>query len=261
MSSPVRLRGVMFVGAHPDDETIMAGGVLAMLSSRGVPVTLVCATDGRGGEAGEVPGADTPDALARVRAGELRCAAEALGAARLVQLGYEDPVIGPEAELYPFAADEETLASQIAGLAHDHGVDVLLTHGSDGDYGHPAHQQVHRAVRRAAECHAPGLLVYSAAAQVPGIEDRLWNVSDPAHLALPIDPWAEAKIAAMLCHRTQHPLFKRRRNLQTVAEALRPVEGFFRQWPPVPRGAVPDDPFAALLIEAGAWTPQHSPAE
>jgi shikimate kinase/LmbE family N-acetylglucosaminyl deacetylase len=247
------LRGVLFVGAHPDDETIMAGGTLALLASQGVPVHVVCATDGRGGEAGGVPEAATPDDRARVRESELRCAVAALGINDLTLLGYEDPLIGPGEELFGFAADDAALTDQITRLIQAQPVDVVLSHGSNGEYGHPAHIQVHRAVQRAVRENTPDVIFYSVAARVPQIMDRIWNTSDPAHLALDIRPWAEAKLAAMECHRTQHELFKRRRKLQTVREAIRFVESFHRHWPD--RGT-PDDAFAAQLVAAGAWRPK-----
>jgi LmbE family N-acetylglucosaminyl deacetylase len=249
-------RGVLFIGAHPDDETIMAGGTLAMLRTRGVPTHILCATDGRGGESGGVPGADTPDERARIRLEELRCAAIALGASNLTWLGYIDPIMGPDDQLFGFAADEETLAAQFAGIIREWDVDVVLTHGSDGEYGHPAHVQIHRAVLRAAREHTPDVLVYGGCALVPTIEDRLWNMHDRAHLALDITPWQDAKIAAMLCHATQHELFKRRRSLQTVQEAIRLVEAFHRHWPPVSESELPEDAFGAVLRAAGAWTPE-----
>lgn len=249
------LRGVIFFGAHPDDETIMAGGTLAMLHARGVPVYVVCATDGRGGESGGVAEASTPEALAAVRLEELRCATAALGVDGLTWLGYEDPVMGPDEELFGFAAHEATLVAQVAAHILEKDVSLVLSHGSDGEYGHPAHVQMHRAVARAVREQVPDVLFYSVGALVPGIEDRLWNTSDPAHLGLDITPWIEAKHAAMLCHRTQHALFKRRRELATVREAVRTVESFHRHWPPVDGLAMPDDAFAALMRSAGAWQP------
>ncbi len=252
------LSRVLFVGAHPDDETVMAGGTLAMLSARGVTVTVLCATDGRGGEDGGVPEAATLEGRARVRERELRCATEALGVQHLILLGYVDPPIGPDETLYPFTDDEETLIGQIAAVIQQTRAQVVLTHGSDGEYGHPAHVQVHRAVLGAVQRSAPEVYVYGVAGHLPDVEDRLWNVSDPAHLALDITPWFEAKHAAMLCHHTQHALFKRRRNLRTVREAVRTLETFHRHHPPVPPGALPDDPFASALLAAGAWQPLHS---
>lgn len=253
------LSRVLFVGAHPDDETVMAGGTLAMLASRGVSVTVLCATDGRGGEDGGVPEAATPEGRARVRERELRCAVQALGVNGLILLGYVDPPIGPDGALYSFTDDEDALVGQIAQAIWQTRAQVILTHGSNGEYGHPAHVQVHRAVLRAVHENAPGVWVYGVAGCVPEVEDRLWNVNDPAHLALDITPWIEAKHAAMLCHRTQHALFKRRRRLRTVREAIRTLETFHRHHPPLPDGATPDDPFAEALRAAGAWQPVHNP--
>ena len=253
--SHTTLPGAIFFGAHPDDETVMAGGLLALLSARSVPTHVVCATDGRGGEAGGIPGTDTPDQLAAVRMGELRCATDALGVTTLTLLGYEDPRIGPGAELFGFAADEAALTRQIADAIRAANASVVLTHGSDGEYGHPAHLQVHAAVLRAVRAHALDVSVYGIAARVSDHEDRLWNTSDAAHVALDITPWIEQKHAAMLCHRTQHALFKRRRKLHTVREAIRTIESVHRFIPVSSNGAAPDDAFTALLLDAGGWRP------
>jgi LmbE family N-acetylglucosaminyl deacetylase len=247
--------GVIFIGAHPDDETVMAGGTLAMLHAQGVPTHVVCVTDGRGGDSSGVPGADTPDALARMRADELRCSVAALGVLSLTQFDYEDPVMGPDAQPFGFAADEEKLAAQIAAAIRAAQADIVLTHGSDGEYGHPAHAQVHRIVLRAVREHTPDVVLYGVAAFVPTIDDRIWNRSDPAHFALDTTPWIEAKEASMRCHRTQYVSFTRRRNLKTLREALRPVEAFHRHWP---ASDAPDDSFAALLRRVGAWVPDHA---
>lgn len=257
MSRADLIRSVLFVGAHPDDETIIAGGTLAMLHERGIYTHVICATDGRGGETGDVPEATSLDALAHIREAELQCAVDALGVDSLTFLGYEDPVVGPNDQLFGFAADETTLVNQIADLIRLKDVDVVMSHGSDGEYGHPAHVQIHRAVYRAIRERTPDVLFYSVAANVPGVDDHLWNASDPAHLALKIQPWVEAKLAAMMCHRTQHLLFKRRRQLTEVRDAIRLTESFRRHWPALPDSRVPDDSFATLLLEAGAWWPEQ----
>ena len=40
--------------AHPDDETMLCGGTLALLAQNGASVHYLCATRGEGGELGEV---------------------------------------------------------------------------------------------------------------------------------------------------------------------------------------------------------------
>jgi len=250
------LKSVIGFFAHPDDETVLAGGILAMLARQGVPVHVVCATRGEGGELGEPPVVLAQRDLGAVRMRELQCAVQALGAS-LTILDYVDPVIGPDDLLSPFEADFDTLAQQIATLARQKKADLILTHGADGEYGHPAHQLMHRAVMAAVARYEIKALVYTVAANVPTIEDRLWNSNQPAHLALDIRPWSAAKIKAMECHVSQHALFKRRRKLKRVAEALRSVESVRRMLPPLDDGEPPQDDFADLLRTAGAWTPQH----
>ena len=72
---------VLAVFAHPDDETILAGGILAMLAEQGATLHLLLATRGEGGEPGEPPLTERSQ-LGMVREAELRCAAEKLGAER-----------------------------------------------------------------------------------------------------------------------------------------------------------------------------------
>jgi LmbE family N-acetylglucosaminyl deacetylase len=248
------LRSVVCFFAHPDDETVLAGGIIALLVQQNIPVHVVCCTRGEGGELGEPPVVPRRELLGAAREAELRCAVQALGAS-LTLLDYVDPLIGPDEALMPFEADFDTLARQFVDIARKRQASLVLTHGSDGEYGHPAHQLVHRAVLRGIPHTLPDTFIYSVSALVPNIEDRLWNKSEPAHLALDIRAWAEAKLAAMECHVSQHALFKRRKNLQTLREALRTIESVRRQWPD-PHGEPPQDAFARLLRTAGAWEPR-----
>lgn len=242
---------VLIVCAHPDDETMLVGGTLALLSSRGLAVHILCATRGEGGELGEPPVCSREE-LGAVRERELHCAAERLGAASVQVLNYVDPLIGEDETLHPFKADFGTLTCEIQTAMSAVGADVLLSHGSDGEYGHPAHQLLHRATRQAVETAAQHATFYSFAANVPGIEDRIWNKSELAHLVLDVRPWLDVKEAAAMCHVTQHALF-RRRGARSIREALRTVESLHRHWPPL--DDIRQDPLADLLLAAGAWTP------
>jgi LmbE family N-acetylglucosaminyl deacetylase len=247
------LKSVLVVSAHPDDETMLLGGTIALLTGMGVPVHLLCATRGEGGEQGEPPLAPRTE-LGALRERELRCAAAALGIATVDILGYVDPLVGPDDELYPFQADFPTLTAQIRSAIRRVEADLVLSHGSDGEYGHPAHQLMHRATLAAVQASARSPLLYTFAACVPGIDDHIWNESEMAHLALDVRPWLDVKEAAALCHKSQNALFKRRRNLETVREALRTTESFHRYLPALNEG-YPQDPFADLLRAAGAWMP------
>jgi LmbE family N-acetylglucosaminyl deacetylase len=252
---------VLFVSAHPDDESLLAGGTLGLLAQRGHAVHIVCATRGEGGELGEPPVTEDRSQLGSIREDELRCAAAALGAKEVTMLDYIDPLIGPGDELYAFTADFGVLVAQLAGIMDRQAVDLILTHGTDGEYGHPAHRLIHNAVLEAVRTLDAPSVLYSAAAIVPGIEDHIWNKSDPSHLALNIEPWLEIKHAAVLCHVSQHALFKRRRKLTNVRDSLRRVESFHRRWPGVPPGEAPHDFFAEFLLGIGAWRPRHGERE
>lgn len=250
------LRSVVCFFAHPDDETVFAGGITAMLRQSGIPVHIVCCTRGEGGEWGDPPVVTQRELVGKTREAELLCAADALGASAQF-LDYVDPLVGPDDVLSAFAHDPDALAQELLGIARQRRADLVLTHGRDGEYGHPAHQAVYAAVMRAFPTMMPATLVYSVSALVPDIEDRLWNPSEPAHFALDIRPWGDAKLVAMECHVTQHALFKRRRNLQTVRDALRTVESVRRQYPPTHDPEPLDDAFAALLRTVGAWVPRR----
>src|SRR6202011_5486960 len=63
-------RVLMFVGAHPDDETFGPGGTLARYAAEGVRVVYACATRGEAGSA-------EPDELGGQRWAELMSAAKA----------------------------------------------------------------------------------------------------------------------------------------------------------------------------------------
>jgi hypothetical protein len=151
------------------------------------------------------------------------------------------------------SASTRTRTARRANLAQIRliGADIILSHGSDGEFGHPGARAVHRAARRAVEQHAPDAIFYGVSAWVPAIDDRLWNAAIPHIWRLDITPWIERKHAAMLCHRTQHALFVRRRALETVQQP-RDRRAFHRFWPPVPDGEAPDEAFARLLLDAGA---------
>lgn len=247
------IHSALVIGAHPDDETILTGGTLALLAEQGAQVHLVTATRGEGGDPGDPPLTDR-SLLGTLREAELRRAAEALGAASVTFLGYQDPLVGPDDEMYAFEADFDTLTAQLLGAIGELQPEVVITHGSDGEYGHPAHQLVHQAAR-AAVVHAPDPpLLYSFAAQMPGMDDHVWNVSDPAHLAIDIRPWLDAKEQAARCHASQERVLLHRHPGETLRQALRKVEAFHRHHPPAEDGA-PQDAFAELLLAAGAWRP------
>src|SRR5215510_112177 len=88
-----RLR-MMVIGAHPDDETLGFGGVLARYAREGVETSVLSATRGdRGryhGHAFGSPEHPGPQALGDIRERELREACRALGVGDVTVLDYGD---------------------------------------------------------------------------------------------------------------------------------------------------------------------------
>ncbi|SDX95144.1 GlcNAc-PI de-N-acetylase [Modestobacter sp. DSM 44400] len=86
-------REVAVCAAHPDDEVLGAGGVLAGLAAAGVSVHLVAVTDGEASHPGST--AVIPTGLAELRVLETDRALAALGVrARTTRLGLPDSGLG-----------------------------------------------------------------------------------------------------------------------------------------------------------------------
>lgn len=167
-------RTLVALHAHPDDEALLTAGTMARAAAQGHRVVLVVATDGALGLADETFGT-TGDALASTRSRELAASAEALGVARVVELGYADSGSGPE--LYPdppgrtrFARMPLTeAADRVAAVLAEERADVLLTYDRNGGYGHRDHVRVHEVGAEAARRHreASGLPLRVLEATVP----------------------------------------------------------------------------------------------
>lgn len=239
--------------AHPDDETILAGGTLVLLAEAGAQVHYVCATRGEGGEVGEPP-VCTQQELGQVREQELVCAVQALRGRSLTFLGYTDPLVGADGEVYAYSDNLAFVAGQLASSIDQFEADVVLTHGSNGEYGHPAHILTYQAALTAISArqmsgNAPWL--YSVAAAFPGHPyPRLANQNDRADLVLDITPVLERKLAAANCHRTQHALFVRWVSEQAgrpvaLSEVMMNVESLHRVTP-FPNGRKEDPVVLAL---------------
>lgn len=210
-----RAQRVVFVHAHPDDETISTGATLATLVESGAEVTVLTCTRG---ELGEV----IPDDLQHLsgaglgahREQELRGALAALGVSDHRFLGsptarwagraprrYLDSGMlwGPKgAEAMGIvdgasltAADLGEVAADIAAVMIELEPDVVVSYAADGGYGHPDHLRAHEATRTAAEV----LRVPFYAVDSPGMR--------PGPVRVEAGPVLERKRAALQAHRTQ----------------------------------------------------------
>lgn len=236
---------IMAIFAHPDDETMFLGGTLAYLANSGAEVHYISATRGEGGEMGDPPICERAD-LGRIREKELGCAVKALGGESLDFLGFEDPVVGPEGELFPFSDRLEEVVNKLKGYVDRIQPDVILTHGPGGEYGHPAHIQVHQAVMGALD----NLPFTPRAVYSPAWLSRETGEFTPAPgMLVDTSPWIAQKIAAVTCHKSQHGLFLRHGAARagrpvTISEMVRSQEALCRILP-VSEGV--GDPLEELL--------------
>jgi N-acetyl-1-D-myo-inositol-2-amino-2-deoxy-alpha-D-glucopyranoside deacetylase len=136
---------LLTVHAHPDDESIATGGIMARYAAEGARVVCVTCT---GGEHGEivVPDLDTPEnhaRLAEIRAEELRRALARLGNVESRMLGYIDSgMMGtPENDLPGtfWQADFDEAVGRLLEIVRDVKPQVMVGYNDFGGYGHPDH--------------------------------------------------------------------------------------------------------------------------
>lgn len=215
---------VIAVFAHPDDESLTAGGTLARLASAGAHVMVICATHGECGS-GLVEGGP---ALAARRAHELEQAAETLGIQELVLLSHRDGDLR-WTEMTHFTAELTYFIKRRRPSA-------LITFDQDGLYWHPDHIGVHERVLAALRTFgsdAPPVYGVTARGEMMAEVVKLaaargwqppargfWSLPPhvygqyalPHSLIIDVQDWVPRKLAAICAHETQvgrsHPFLE-----------------------------------------------------
>lgn len=136
--------------AHPDDESLGLGGILAKYGAEGVETYLVTATRGEQGWFGPVEENPGPTALGKIRERELREAANVLGLREVTLLDYCDGELDQ--------ADQTELIRQLVGHIRRIRPDVVVAFDHNGVYGHPDHIATTRAATAAAVAAAAASL-------------------------------------------------------------------------------------------------------
>ncbi|WP_347755755.1 PIG-L family deacetylase [Agrococcus sp. ProA11] len=179
---------LLVVAAHPDDEVLGAFGSMLDAARRGIPVTVVVATDGEGSH----PGSPTlsPQALAAQRRREQEAALGDIGA-RIVRLGLPDGAVrAHRSELV------RAIVPLIAGLPDD--ALVLAPWAHDGHPDHEAVGDAVAAVAREAGRDCAWAPIWAWLWGEPGLFD------DAALRRVPLDAEArDAKARAIAAHRSQ----------------------------------------------------------
>lgn len=186
---------LVFVHAHPDDETLATGVTLAHYACAGHDVHVVTATLGELGEI--IPpelaglGAHRDDTLGAHRAGELAQALAALGVqghhlggrgryrdSGMLALDHGMAGMPPETDPRSFvAADVDTAATTLRTMLDELDPDVVVTYDRHGGYGHPDHIQTRRVVERALAGRPAGRALAAYEVVIPlswAQQDRRW---------------------------------------------------------------------------------------
>jgi LmbE family N-acetylglucosaminyl deacetylase len=128
LKEPLRLMSIL---AHPDDESMGTGGILAKYAAEGVETYLVTATRGERGWWGEEADYPGPEAVGSMREQELQAAAQVLGLQEVNLLGYLDKELDQ--------ADPDEVIGKLVTHLRRVRPQVVVSFGPYGYYGHPDH--------------------------------------------------------------------------------------------------------------------------
>jgi LmbE family N-acetylglucosaminyl deacetylase/SAM-dependent methyltransferase len=164
------IQKLVVVAAHPDDETLGAGGLISEASRHGIPVTVIVVTDG---SASNPHSSTLPSDVAAIRRRELRLAvAELSASATIIELGFRD---GHTDE------DRPAIAARLAELVP---ADAAVVAPWRGD-GHRDHRIVGEVCAAITETHRATLLEYPI---------WMWHWATPDDVAV---PWARLSAVSL----------------------------------------------------------------
>jgi LmbE family N-acetylglucosaminyl deacetylase len=225
---------LMAVHAHPDDEAIATGGVLAKAAAEGIRTVVVTCTNGDYGDGpgGVKPGEEghDPEQVVLTRRAELEEACRRLGVANLELLGYHDS--GMAAWTYKeqpgvFArVPVAEAASRLGALFEAYRPDAVVTYEQDAAYDHPDHVQAARITLAAMDLVPVARKLYLTAFNTrrweqletllrergielpfpdptPEWQERLARSQQQITTLVDVRPWAEQKQAAVRAHASQ----------------------------------------------------------
>ncbi|MBV8717205.1 MAG: PIG-L family deacetylase [Chloroflexi bacterium] len=225
-------RTLLAVHAHPDDECISTGGILARYAAEGVRTVLVTCTDGAVGEISD-PSLASPENLVEVRSRELDASVRILNISRLVKLGYRDSGMDGTADNnHPASfqqADLEEAIRRVVDVVREEQPQIIVTYDERGGYGHPDHIRAHQVAvaafnRTHDEPNGPTKLYYAVIPRsalrafgerlrAAGIETPFSEIDDSAMTigvnddrvttTVDVSAYVDAKRAALEAHATQ----------------------------------------------------------
>lgn len=206
---------VALVVAHPDDETFCSG-LLKSLANKGATIRVYCLTRGEGGPTGDQ--GVTRAELGDVRATEMYHACAKLGVSELIFLGYHDP-LGKNDQVLAPDVSAEYLSQQLTPYIN--AADLVISHGSNGEYQHPAHQLIFAAIESSHRKPELDWLTFLANhPDQPHPLPKMVNLEDPATHQLDATAYFQTRCEALACHQTQLALFAKFANGASYREFI-----------------------------------------
>ena len=214
--------GIQVFFIHPDDETACSG-LLVKLAQKGVPVHLVVGTRGEGS------GKPRPGlTVGQTREAEMKDSAAAIGAASLEFMGLVDKPWDGKGQAPDH--DPESIRMQIVSMIKKIEPDIVLSHGSSGEYHHQGHIMMHVRVKEAVRTMggaAPPLYSFRAWNPEKALpyQAGTGNRNDPADFIVDVTAYIEKMQEVIRCHSSQ----------ELSKKVLKPphYECYHRQWPEV----------------------------
>ena len=200
---------IIFVFAHPDDESFSSGGTIAHLSKNNAAVKLITATKGEGGETN---GICKKKDLGIIREKELKNAAKVLGIEQIFFLGFKDGTL--------IDIPKNKLKNNILKILKKEKPDIVVTFDKNGGSNHPDHKTMSQAAtyafmefsklskKRIALYHTAIPQSYLKKYKKSGLEYKVFGemIGTPDQeitTTIDIKDAYSIKIKALMCHKTQ----------------------------------------------------------
>ncbi len=203
---------LLFIGAHPDDETFFAAGTFARYSAAKHHIAVLCATRGQKGKTGDLcPREDMP----QVREAELRAAMSQVGVEDITLLDYHDRELA--------AAPVNEMRMHLVRAIRSVRPDIVITFDPHGGNAHPDHiaissfvsdaiaiAQDRRWLPELGAAHQIRRLLWTPPTFIYKLHPERDIRNEPGFdFIIDVTPWAEQKAAAFRAHATQFPGLKR----------------------------------------------------
>jgi LmbE family N-acetylglucosaminyl deacetylase len=199
---------LLFIFAHPDDESFSGAGTVMQCAAAGARSVLVTATLGERGKVGDPPVCDPRD-IADCRARELRDAAAIIGFDELYLLNYPDRDVAG-------VPPDEMRAALVAHIRRTRPA-VVVTFDPNGFNVHPDHVAISRftsdAIAAAADPrwfadgeppHAVTRLLWTPPVAPWDLASDRFDDQPGVDFVIDVSRWRDRRIAALRAHRTQH---------------------------------------------------------